>query len=207
MNMKREERVGMKVTWPVGEDEIMKLNEDFAGKNDYTAQDIRNLPEDARAELIDGQIYYFASPKTVHQRIAGRLFMKLQSYIDQEHGECQAYIAPLDVCLDEDDKTLLEPDVFVVCDSSKIHEDACYGPPDLVIEITSKSTRKRDYGIKMMKYRNAGVKEYWIVDPDRRVVLVSWFADESVNCLYSFEDEIAFRLFPDVKVRIQDWVL
>lgn len=197
---------GMNAYRPVGEEEVMRVNEELSQKRDYTAEDIRKMPEDVRVELIDGQIYYFAAPKTVHQTITGRLYLKLQNYIDEKHGEWQAFLAPLDVYLDEDDKTLLEPDVFVVCDKKKIHEDACYGAPDLIIEIASKSTRKRDYGIKMMKYRTAGVKEYWIVDPDRKTVWISWFEDESVNCLYSFEDEISFRLFPEVKVRIQDWI-
>ena len=191
---------------PVGEDEVMRLNEELSQKRTYTAEDIRKLPEDVRAELIDGQIYYFAAPKTVHQKIVLRLSMRLQSHIDEKEGICEVFVAPLAVCLDEDDKTLLEPDVFAVCDRKKIREYACYGAPDLVIEITSKSTRKRDYGIKMMKYRTAGVKEYWVVDPDRQIVLVSWFEDESVNCLYSFEDEISFRLFPEVTVRIRDWI-
>ena len=191
---------------PDREDEIMKLNEQLAGKTDYTAEDIRKLPEDVRAELIDGQIYYLASPKTRHQNLVVQFSTELNSFIRQNGGACKVFVAPTDVCLDGDDKTLLEPDIFVVCDKKKIHEDACYGAPDLVIEITSKSTRKRDYGIKMMKYRTAGVKEYWVVDPDRQTVLVSWFEDESVNCLYSFEDEISFRSFPNVKVRIQDWI-
>ena len=191
---------------PDGEDEIMKLNERLAEKTDYTVEDIRNMPEDVRVELIDGRIYYFASPKTKHQRLVVQFSTELNSFIKQHGGLCEVFVAPMDVCLDEDDKTLLEPDVFVICDKRKIHEDACYGAPDLVIEIVSKSTKKRDYGIKMMKYRTAGVKEYWIVDPDRKTVLISWFEDESVNCLYSFEDEISFRLFPEVKVRIQDWI-
>ena len=191
---------------PAGEDEVMRYNEELAQKREYTVEDIRNLSEDVRAELIDGQIYYFAAPKMIHQRIAAMLLTRLQHHIEEKHGDCQAYTAPADVCLDCDDRTMVEPDVMVICDRDKIHEDACYGAPDLIIEIASKSTRKRDYGIKMVKYRNAGVKEYWIIDPERRTVLICWFEDESINCLYSFDDEISFRLFPEVAVRIGDWI-
>lgn len=196
----------MKFYGPAGEDEVMKYNEQLAQKKNFTVEDIRNLSEDDRAELIDGQIYYFASPKIVHQRISMRLSAALLNYIDGKGGGCQVFVAPVDICLDCDDKTMVVPDIVVVCDKDKIHEDACYGAPDLIIEITSKSTRKRDYGIKMVKYRNAGVKEYWVADPEKRTVLTYWFEDESINCLYSFDDEISFRLFPEVTVRIGDWL-
>jgi len=184
----------------------MRRNEQLAQKKTYTINDLREMPEDVRAELIDGQIFYFASPKTIHQELVVQIASELNLHIRRRNGTCKVFVAPMDVCLDEDEKTLLEPDVFVICDKKKIHEDACYGAPDLVIEVASKSTKKRDYGIKMMKYRSAGVKEYWIVDPDRKTVFTCWFEDESINCLYSFEDEISFRLFPEVTVRIQDWI-
>ena len=83
-------------------------------------------------------------------------------------------------------------------------EDGCHGAPDLVIEIVSKSTSKRDYGLKMLKYRTAGVKEYWIVDPIRETVMVNWFEDETKNMLYGFHDEIEFYLFPGLKVKRLD---
>ena len=76
-----------------------------------------------------------------------------------------------------------------------------------VIEVASKSTRKRDYGLKMMKYRIAGVKEYWIVDPERETVMVNCFDDECQTCLYSFDDEITFHLFPELRVRVRDLIL
>lgn len=190
---------------PVGEEEVMKINMENAQKKDYTVEDLRKMPENVRAELIDGQIYYFAQPKIVHQKISMRFSQKLQNYMDAHGGACQVFTAPVGVCLDCDDKTMLEPDIIVVCDKEKLHEDACYGAPDMVIEIASKSTKKRDYGIKMLKYRKAGVKEYWVADPDSRTVLVYWFKDENINCLYTFDDEITLNLFPEVQVRISDW--
>jgi len=98
----------------------------------------------------------------------------------------------------------LEPDIIVVCDSDKIQSDGCHGAPDLVIEIVSDSTRKRDYGIKVLKYRTAGVKEYWVVDPVKETVMVWWFEDEAKNFLYGMRDEIEFHLFPGLKVQLMD---
>ena len=190
---------------PVGEEEVMKINMENAQKKDYTVEDLRKMPENVRAELIDGQIYYFSAPKLIHQDLVIELAFKLKQYVNEKHGDCKVYVAPVHVCLDCDDKTMLEPDIIVVCDKEKLHEDACYGAPDMVIEIASKSTKKRDYGIKMLKYRKAGVKEYWVADPDSRTVLVYWFKDESINCLYTFDDEITLNLFPEVQVRISDW--
>jgi len=192
---------------PVGEDEVIEMNEALANKRSFTADDLDALPEDVRAEVIDGQIFYFAAPKVVHQRLVGKLFIRISNHIAEKAGTCEAVVSPVAVCLDCDDKTLVEPDLIVVCDKDKLHEDACYGAPDLVIEVVSKSTRKRDYGLKMMKYRTAGVKEYWIVDSERRTVMVTCFEDECQNCLYSFEDEIAFRLFPELSVCVTDLIL
>lgn len=189
----------------VGEEEVIRKNMALAQER-YTAEYIENLPEDVRAELIDGQIYFFAAPKIVHQRILTKLSARLDHYIEEKEGNCQTLVSPVAVRLDCDDKTWLEPDIIVVCDEDKLREDACYGAPDLVVEIASLSTRQRDYGIKMQKYRAAGVKEYWIVDLEKKIVFVCWFEDEGWNNLYSFEDEISFHLFPELTVRIADFV-
>lgn len=102
----------------------------------------------------------------------------------------------------EDGKNHLEPDIVVIGNPDIVKDDGCHGAPDLVIEIVSKSTSKRDYGIKMLKYRTADVKEYWIVDPIRETVMVFWFEDETQNELYSLCDEIEFHLFPGLKVKL-----
>lgn len=188
----------------VGEDEIMKMNAELAVRRDFTVEDIENLSEGVRAELIDGQIFYFASPKTVHQRLLRNLSHKIHSHILENDGKCEMFFAPMAVKLVEDHKNYLEPDIIVVCEPDKIQADGCHGAPDLVIEIVSKSTRKRDYGIKVLKYRTAGVKEYWVVDPVKETVMVWWFEDESKNCLYGMRDEIEFHLFPGFKVQLME---
>lgn len=190
----------------VGEDEVIKRNMALAQKNDYTAEYLEMLPEDERAEVINGRLFYFAAPKILHQRLVIRLAAKWFQYIEEHHGACEVLTAPVAVRLDADDKTLLEPDMVLVCDPEKVREDAVWGAPDLVIEIVSKSTRRRDYGLKTLKYRTAGVKEYWIVDPEKELVMVYWFEDESQNDCYGFDEEISFHLFPEMHVKIQDFM-
>ena len=186
----------------VGEEEVMKMNAELAIRRDFTVEDIENLPDGMRAELIDGQIFYFAAPRVVHQKLQAELFYTLFHHVKTNEGTCSVFAAPLSVKLVNDGKNYLEPDIVVICDSEHIQEDGCYGAPDLVIEIVSKSTSKRDYGIKMLKYRTAGVKEYWIVDPIRETVMVFWFEDETQNELYSLYEEIEFHLFPGLKVKL-----
>lgn len=190
----------------VGEDEVIRQNMALAQRKDYTTEYLEELPEDVRAELIDGQLFYFAAPKVLHQKLVLKLAAALDAYVDGKHGSCEVFAAPIAVRLNEDDKTLLEPDIVLVCDPGKVKEDAVWGAPDLIVEVVSKSTRRRDYGLKMLKYRTAGVKEYWIVDPDKETIMVYWFEDESRNDCYSFDEETAFCLFPEVRVRIRDWI-
>ena len=188
----------------VGEEKIMKMNAELAMRRDFTVEDIENLPEGVRAELIDGQIFYFAAPKLVHQSIIGDLYFKIRSYIENNSGRCSVFDSPVSVRLVEDGKNHLEPDIIVICNSDLLELDGCHGAPDWVIEVISKSTKARDYGIKMVKYREAGVKEYWIVDPEREIVLVYWFEDEKLNTIYGFCDEIESRLFPGLKVTLTE---
>lgn len=188
----------------VGEDEIMQMNTKFSEKQDFTVEDIENLPDDVRAELIDGQIFFMATPTTIHQRLLSKLAFELQMYIRTQGGNCEVFFAPFTVRLEDENKNHLEPDLMVICDPDKIQADGCHGAPDLVIEIVSKSTSKKDYGIKMLKYRTAGVREYWIVDPLKQIIMVYWFEDESQNSLYGFQEEIGFHLFPELKVKLAD---
>lgn len=194
----------MNMDRPVGEEEVMEMNAALAHDKTFTTDYLDELPEEIRAEVIDGQIFYMASPYVIHQELVGELHFILKKHVKE--GECKVLISPVGVRLNSDKRTEVQPDIIVACDKEKLKPEACYGAPDLIIEIASKSTQSRDYGIKMLKYRTAGVKEYWIVDPKKRTVMVYWFEDENQNCLYDFEDEITFHLFPEVKVRVADWV-
>jgi Uma2 family endonuclease len=140
----------------------------------YTYADYLEWDEDVRAEILNDVVYMMSPPLTIHQRIAGRLYIKIASFL--EGKTCEAFIASFRVRLfpkeDKSDDTVVEPDIVVVCDPSKIDERGCNGPPDLVIEILSPSTRMREKLIKYNLYLKAKVKEYWVVTPEEKMVEV-----------------------------------
>lgn len=164
-----------------------------AGKKqgEYTLEDYYALPEDKRFELIDGVLFEMSSPRTVHQDIAFIIHMALYEYIRDQKKPCKVFEAPVDVQLDCDDKTMVEPDVLVVCDREKIRGFGIYGAPDFVLEILSKSTRKKDMTIKLHKYLEAGVREYWIIDPQKEILITYDFSDEEfVPCVYPLKGRV-----------------
>ena len=168
-------------------------------KKEYTIEDIYALPDGVRAELIDGQIYYMAAPNTTHQRILGKLFNIIANYISTKGGRCEPFIAPFAVFLNEDDKNYVEPDISVICDPDKLNEKGCAGAPDWVIEIVSPGSRRMDYSIKLFKYRSAGVREYWIVDPDKNRIMVWNFESEDTGD-YTFADSIKAGIYEDLLI-------
>ncbi|MCI8895465.1 MAG: Uma2 family endonuclease [Lachnospiraceae bacterium] len=168
----------------------------------YTIEDIYALPEGQRAELIDGQMYLMAPPSTTHQKISWRLHQAIGNYIDTKKGSCDVYAAPFAVFLNEDDINYVEPDLSVICDRNKITDRGCQGAPDWIIEIVSPSTQRMDYGIKLYKYRTAGVREYWIVNPMKRTVTVYDFESEAGTCQYSFDDTIPVCIYSDLTIQM-----
>ncbi|MDY4692103.1 MAG: Uma2 family endonuclease [Blautia sp.] len=165
----------------------------------YTTEDIYALPEGTRAELIDGQIYYMAPPTRRHQDIVGTLYRRIADYIDIKGGSCKAYIAPFAVFLNENDKNYVEPDISVICDQNKLNDKGCIGAPDWIIEVVSPGSRRMDYFTKLFKYRTAGVREYWLVDPDKNRILVYNFESEDTGD-YSFTDSVQSGIYPDFSI-------
>ena len=147
-------------------------------QGEYTLEDYYALPDEQRVELIDGVFYDMSSPRIVHQDISYVIHSAIADYIKKNKGKCKAFFAPVDVQLDCDDKTMVQPDVLVVCDRSKIKGFGIFGAPDFLVEILSKSTRKKDMTIKLYKYQQAGVREYWIVDPHKKCLIIYNFMDE-----------------------------
>lgn len=166
----------------------------YTGRKSYTVEDYYAIPDGIRVELIDGQIYDMAAPLTIHQLLLVKLVTELENHIKKNKGKCILLAAPLDVQLDCDDKTMLQPDIFVTCDREKLHERNIYGAPDFVIEILSPSTRSRDAGLKMRKYKNAGVKEYWLVDPQKKRVVVYQF-EHDIQKIYGFDMKVPVGIF------------
>lgn len=175
-------------------------------KQVYTIDDIYALPEGQRAELIDGRIYNMAPPNMIHQRIVTRLSSTIVSHIQQKHGSCEVFVAPFAVFLNNDDKNYVEPDISVICDKNKLDDRGCHGAPDWIIEIISPSTERMDYGIKLFKYRAAGVREYWIVNPINQTVNVFDFKSNQKTGQYSFDKDINSCIYDELTIRIADFL-
>lgn len=148
-----------------------------AEKAQYTFADCLTWEENERIEIIDGEAVMMAPPSRVHQEISGALFAQLYNFL--EGKKCRVYAAPFAVRLFERDgeapenvDTVVEPDISVVCDTDKLDNHGCKGAPDLVIEILSPSTRRHDRLVKLGLYQRAGVREYWIVNPEEKTVQV-----------------------------------
>ena len=167
----------------------------------YTIEDIYALPEGQRMELIDGQIYDMAPPSRRHQKISSKLHQAIANYIDSKSGECEVYAAPFAVFLNEDDHNYVEPDISVICDKNKLTDKGCNGAPDWIIEIVSTSSKRMDYLIKLFKYRDAGVKEYWIVDPEKNRITVYNFVNDTIE-EYSFGDDVPVGIYEDFSIKV-----
>lgn len=163
----------------------------------YTIEDYYALSKDERLELIDGVLYNMSSPSSIHQVLTGMIYNKIANYIMEKKGQCIPIVSPMDVQLDCDNKTIVQPDVMIVCDRDKIQKGVVYGAPDFVVEVLSPSTRRRDKSLKVSKYMCAGVREYWIVDPKKKTI-VAYIDDGEDDCdifLYTFEHEVPVHIF------------
>lgn len=167
--------------------------------NQYTIEDIYALPDGQRAELVDGQIYYMAPPTRRHQEITGELFRIISNYIMENQGSCKPYISPFAVFLNENDTNYVEPDISIICDKNKLTAQGCAGAPDWIIEIVSPGSRRMDYFTKLFKYRTAGVREYWIVDPEKnRITVYNFESEDTIE--YSFSDSVQSGIYEDLAI-------
>ena len=114
------------------------------------------------------------------------------------------YPAPFAVFLNADDKTYVEPDISIICNKDKLSDRGCEGAPDFIIEVVSPSSQQMDYFIKLFKYRSAGVREYWIVNPATRTVTVFDFEKEQASGQYNFDQPVISNIFNDLKITIAD---
>lgn len=148
-----------------------------AGKARYTFADVLTWNESERIEIIDGEAFMMAPPSSVHQAIVAELTRQFGNFL--EGKRCRVYPAPFGVRLfqregeaPEDVDTVVEPDLSVVCDRDKIDRQGCKGAPDLVVEILSPASLRHDRFVKLALYQRAGVREYWIVDPEYKSLQV-----------------------------------
>lgn len=179
--------------------EAAVYNTQFVEKKqgEYTLDDYYALPEERRVELIDGVIYDMTSPMFVHQIIAGEIYGQIREYIQKNKGECVPAISPVDVQLDCDNKTMVQPDVLIICDPDKIRRFGIFGAPDFVLEVLSPATRKKDLTLKLSKYIEAGAREYWIVDPKKKLLLTYDFSEEGLPCIYPLKGKVGLAIYEE----------
>ena len=163
----------------VNEPFVMYGTLDLDESKRYTYADYLTWLDDKRRELINGFIHLMSGPMRKHGRISMKLSIRIGTFIENKKVKCHIYHSPFDVRLplhgsDEDDKiyNVVQPDICVVCDPSKLDEKGCLGAPDLIVEVISPSTAKRDLNEKFNLYEAAGVREYWVVYPKDKAVTV-----------------------------------
>jgi len=172
----------------------------------FTYADYLQLPDDGkRYEIIDGEIYLLPTPPTVHQQILGNLFCILYSSVESKNvGE--VFISPLDVVLSE--TTVIQPDILFISNerSNIITEANIQGAPDLVIEIFSPATEKRDRGIKLIMYAKFGVRECWLVDPTSKNVEIYRLQKKNLRLVerLTVNDVLNTPLLPGLKIAVQE---
>ena len=169
-----------------------------------TLKQYEELPEDQRAEVFEGIVYDMASPSQEHQTISMELSTLINTYIKERNGSCRVFHAPFDVKLSDKPLTIVQPDIMVICDKNKLDGKRCNGAPDFVIEIVSPSNPADDYIRKLYYYKNAGVREYWIVDPRRKTVTINYFENNMLNIQYSFDSVIKVNIYEDLFINFSD---
>lgn len=166
----------------------------WPNQGSYTIEDLRHLPESLPVELIDGNIIEMEAPSFAHQKCAGFLYNKLSDAIEEAGEDCETFIAPIDVQLTENDSDIVEPDVGIVCDRSRITGHGIVGAPDFIAEILSPSTRRRDMTLKAWLYARAGVQLYWMIDPEKEQIIIHDFAHGDALSIHTFDETVDFCL-------------
>ena len=167
-------------------------------QGEYTLEDYYALPEERRVELIDGVIYDMAAPGNLHQALVMKISARLEQIAAKGGEKCMVYQAPFDVQLDQDDYTMVQPDISVICNRDRLRKFGCFGAPDLVVEILSPSTSKKDLLIKLPKYIHAGVREYWIVNPaGQQIVVYKNRPAELELTTYTFDENVPVGIWGD----------
>ena len=169
-------------------------------KDNYTFEEWLDLDHNEKIELIDGTIYMMSEPSRRHQDILRELVIELGVFLRGK--KCILYTDPFMVRLSK--KTVVHPDISVICDKNKLNDRGCIGAPDLIIEILSPSNAGHDIFTKYNKYLNAGVKEYWIVDPYKNAVTVYILQDNDYHAHYYAEKDILpVYTLPECKIDLK----
>lgn len=177
--------------------------------NSYTYKDYLTYEENERIEIIGGNIYNMSpAPSRIHQKIIMKISNQLENYIIANDSSCEVYPAPFDVILINDNeevlnsKNVVQPDISVICDKSKLTTKGCTGSPNMIIEVVSPYNPNNDYIRKAYLYERYGVQEYWIVNPMKRNILIYNLTDTGYDTpnMYSFDDVVPVSIFKDLNI-------
>ena len=171
----------------------------------YTYSDYIKWDDDNRWELIDGVPYMMSAPNRYHQEILGNLHVLFRAYLKGK--KCKVYLAPFDVRLNADtlDNTVVQPDLVIVCDHSKLNDAGCKGVPEMVVEILSPSTSRYDRTLKFNTYKKAGIIEYWVIDPESKTLAVHILKDgEYITHAYLDENTIPVHVLEDCLINLSE---
>ncbi|MBI5218691.1 MAG: Uma2 family endonuclease [Bacteroidia bacterium] len=178
----------------------------------FTYADYLTWDDQKRWELIEGWAYDMSpAPKRKHQSVSIHLARIFSSYLKGKR--CKVFAAPFDVCLcekneaDEEIENVVQPDISIFCDTSKLNERGAKGSPDLIVEILSENTCKKDLGTKLILYQKFGVKEYWIIDPETDTLTVyklDTIGRYQIEKDYSKEDKVTVGIFPDLTIEMAE---
>lgn len=177
---------------------------DLTQERIFTIDDIYALSNGQRAELINGQMYMMAPPNFRHQKLVMELSAVIHQYIKNHGGNCEVLPAPFAVFLNADDKTYVEPDISVICDRNKLNDQGCNGAPDLIIEVVSPGSRRMDYVRKPGLYADAGVREYWIVDPEKQRTTIYQYEEYEAPTVIPFDQLITVGIYEGLTITISD---
>lgn len=175
----------------------------------YTYADYITFTEDKPVEIIDGRILAMSpAPSRIHQKIILKLSTKIENYITSNNGLCEVYLAPFDVILKNDDedmsnsKNIVQPDISVICDKNKLTDKGCIGSPDMIVEVVSPFNPSNDYIKKLNLYNIYKVKEYWIVNPMKKNILVYTLTDTGYDMpsVYTFNDRIKVNIYDNLEI-------
>lgn len=165
--------------------------------------DLRRLPEGERAELLGGQLCRKAEPSKRHRELQAVLFREVWECVRQQEDDSKPYMGPYAVYLYADSQNYVEPDISVICDPRKFTDEGCMGAPDWIIEITEPDSRSMDYCRKLFQYKRAGVREYWIADEERDLILVYDLQHDTAEN-YAFSEPVPVGIYPGYSIRIPE---
>jgi len=187
----------------------------IAGPIRYTYADYYSWMDEKRREIINGVVYsLFGAPVRKHAKVSSSILVKIWNYIFRRKGKCEVYHAPFDVRFPKNGETadnkiytVVQPDICVVCDPEKLDDRGCIGAPDLIVEVQSPSTAKRDLNEKFNLYESAGVREYWVVFPQDKAITVFLLQKDGMydkGTTYEYDSRVPVSIFPSLEIDLKE---